>query len=160
MSAMLAAHPVTAHQDCPKTAPERGAPVTWWENVGGHPVSDSILVVEDDESSRQMMTVMPKLAGFTVESAQDGGEALSRLLIDPRPRLVMLDIMMPVVDGLTILRWVKTNPVTAAIPVVMVSAKSDPLARHTAELHGAAGFIVKPFAPDKAIATIHGILAA
>jgi CheY-like chemotaxis protein len=133
--------------------------MTWWENVGGQPASDSILVVEDDESSRQMMTVMLELAGFTVETAHDGGEALHRLLLDPQPRLVMLDIMMPVVDGLTVLRWVKTNPGTATIPVVMVSAKADPLARHTAELHGAAGFIVKPFAPEKAIATIEGILA-
>jgi two-component system chemotaxis response regulator CheY len=134
--------------------------VTWWENVGGKPVSDSILVVEDDESSRQLVTVMLELAGFTVEAAQDGGEALSRLLVDPAPRLVLLDIMMPVVDGLTILRWIKNNPATTRIPVVMISAKSDPLARHTAELHGAAGFIVKPFAPDKAIATIQGILVA
>jgi CheY-like chemotaxis protein len=132
--------------------------MTWWEAIGGHAVGNPVLVVEDEPATRQLLTSMLELAGFTVEAVRDGGEALSRLLRDPLPSLLILDIMMPVIDGLTILRWVTSHPRTAGIPVVMASAKSDPLAIRLATVDGAAGFISKPFSPDEALKVIAGAL--
>ena len=81
-----------------------------------------IYCVEDDNSIRELMLYTLRASGFDAEGFCDGQhlfEALSRRL----PRLIILDIMLPGMDGLEILKYLRTNPATATVPVIMATAK-------------------------------------
>ncbi|GAC1597833.1 MAG: hypothetical protein NVS3B21_22780 [Acidimicrobiales bacterium] len=104
-----------------------------------------VLVVDDEPAICRMVPQMLELEGFRAEGVLDGPAALRRLEQEPLPDVVLLDIMMPGMDGFSVLRDIKNNPVTAHLPVGMVSAKKDPLASRRAVAGGAVGLIDKPF---------------
>mgnify|MGYP002401680363 FL=1 len=104
-----------------------------------------VLVVDDEPAVCRMIPMMLELEGFAAEGVLDGATALARLRDEPRPDVILLDIMMPEMDGFTLLRHIKGDPELAHIPVGMVSAKKDPLASRRAAASGAIGLINKPF---------------
>jgi CheY-like chemotaxis protein len=106
----------------------------------------TVLLAEDDPFMRRVSEVSLRRAGFTVQSVGDGTEALQLLegcLVD----LVILDGLMPTMDGLEACRRLKANPRTAGIPVIMLSARTEASDQEDGLAAGAAGYIKKPFNP-------------
>jgi CheY-like chemotaxis protein len=106
----------------------------------------SVLLAEDDPFIRRVSEVSLKRAGFTVQSVGDGTEAL-QLLEESLVDLVILDGLMPTMDGLEACRRLKANPRTASIPVIMLSARAEDSDQADGLAAGAAGYIRKPFDP-------------
>jgi DNA-binding response OmpR family regulator len=103
-----------------------------------------ILIVEDDEDLVNLSTHWLERAGYTVEHAPDGNAALDLLDNDPLPVLVLLDVMLPKIDGFEVLRRIRADTRTRNLPVVMVTSFSrDADAARGREL-GANDYIVKP----------------
>ena len=103
-----------------------------------------ILIVEDDDDLVNLATHWLERAGYTVEHASDGAAALTLLKNSPLPALVLLDVMLPKIDGFELLRLIRANPRTKELPVIMVTSFSrDKDAKHGRDL-GANDYIVKP----------------
>lgn len=116
-----------------------------------------ILVVEDEKDLIELIKYNLEKEGFQVISAADGEEGL-RLVQRRRPVLVLLDLMLPVIDGLEVCRKIKKDPQTAGIPVVILTVK-DAEADIVAGLEvGADDYITKPFSPRVLIARVRAIL--
>jgi two-component system alkaline phosphatase synthesis response regulator PhoP len=107
-------------------------------------VRKKILVVEDNADQVELLRFNLKKAGFAVGTALNGIEALkkARSLL---PDLVLLDLMLPELDGLAVCEVLRRDPTTASVPIIMVTAMSSHLARLTGMEAGAADFITKPF---------------
>ena len=103
-----------------------------------------ILVVEDNADQVELLRFNLKKAGFAVGTALDGIEALkkARSLL---PDLILLDLMLPELDGLAVCEVLRRDATTASVPIIMVTAMSSQLARLTGMEAGAADFITKPF---------------
>ena len=101
----------------------------------------SILVVEDDPNIREVLCELLRSEGYPVVSAADGAEALEKLATIPRPTLVLLDLMMPRVDGWQVLKIMREQDHLAPVPIIITSATAD--AR--SGLHGANEIIKKPY---------------
>jgi CheY-like chemotaxis protein len=107
-----------------------------------------VLIVEDEHDNREIMrAVVEDILGYRALLAADGVEAL-RLASDHRPRLVIMDLMMPVLDGFETIRKLKAGHDTAPIPVIAISALSRPVDRHRALENGADAYLSKPFDLD------------
>jgi DNA-binding response OmpR family regulator len=119
--------------------------------------SKRILVCDDDELLVDLLTYRLGARGYQVSAARDGGEALTRLAED-RPDAVVLDAMMPVVDGFEVLRRIREQPETAALPVVMLSARKQERDIVGALELGASDFVVKPFIPEELLARLARLL--
>jgi DNA-binding response OmpR family regulator len=116
-----------------------------------------ILVAEGEPQTAQLIEFKLKQQGFEVLHARDGDGAINTF---PRvmPDLVLLDAMMPVMDGFEVLRRVKESPVLKNIPVIMLTAKNkDKNVVAGLEL-GAADYIVKPFSPAELVARVRKVL--
>src|SRR3712207_9589138 len=85
-----------------------------------------ILVVEDNPDSRETLTLILEGVGYEVKSAENGREALTTLKNHPHPCIILLDLMMPVMDGWEFRQHQQNDPNLAQIPTVVVSAISDP----------------------------------
>ncbi len=109
----------------------------------------TILIVEDDEDIREAMVDMLHLEGYLVETAFNGREALYKLPNIPRPCLILLDMMMPVMNGMEFLKLMRQNPAIADIPVLVISAN-----KNQKDIPGVAGFLRKPVDIDDVIAQI------
>ncbi|HIC94253.1 MAG TPA: response regulator [Anaerolineae bacterium] len=111
---------------------------------GGKRMSPKILVVDDDRNLLRLFEYVLQKAGFTVITAMDGERGLELALAE-RPDLVMLDLKMPKLDGMEVLRKLKADPSTAAIPVVVITASAQKADAERALQEGAVGYLVKPF---------------
>jgi excisionase family DNA binding protein len=109
-----------------------------------------VLIVDDDERLREYVRVNLEMEGYKVREAGDAEEGL-RVLEEAKPDLVLLDVMMPRVDGWEMLRRVHERHGVGAIPVVMFSSKVDERAEEEAASRGAQGFIGKPFDPQELV---------
>jgi DNA-binding response OmpR family regulator len=103
-----------------------------------------ILVVEDEEDLASLVEVNLRLSGYDVSTAGDGGAALEAVSQDP-PDLILLDVMMPVLDGWQVLRRLKEDEEFATIPVVMLTALSEERDIIRGHLQGAVRYLTKPF---------------
>ena len=101
-----------------------------------------VLVVDDDARVRAGLSRLLRATGFSVTDAADGQEALARLA-EFTPDLVLLDLVMPDIDGFEVLRHIRSEPRSATIPVIMLSASSDPTVRRQAADAGANEFLWK-----------------
>jgi len=117
-----------------------------------------ILIADDEVYMLRLLEMTFKKGGYTVVTSRDGQEALARAASDG-PQLIVLDIMMPGLDGLGALRQLKGNPATSNIPVVVLSAKGHALTKVEAELAGAVLFLAKPFSPNQLLSEVQKILA-
>ena len=120
-------------------------------------MANVILVVEDEESIRTLITLNLQAAGYTVEEAKDGTQALEKIK-SVKPDLVLLDWMLPGLDGLDVLRSLKSDPAFATLPVIMLTAKSEEYDIVLGLEMGATDYITKPFSNKVLIARIRAIL--
>jgi excisionase family DNA binding protein len=116
-----------------------------------------VLIVDDDERLREYVRVNLEMEGYTVQEAGSAEEGMD-VLDDLRPDLVLLDVMMPKVDGWEMLQRMHDRHGVGSIPVVMFSGKVDEGAAGEAEERGAQGFIGKPFDPQELIAQTKQLL--
>jgi DNA-binding response OmpR family regulator len=103
----------------------------------------TVLVVEDDPPLRRMVSLFLRAAGYRVRAAEDGSSGLA-LAQEERPDLVLLDLMLPELDGWEVLRRIKGDAFTAAIPVLVLTASVDPRLTEQALRLGATRFLAKP----------------
>jgi CheY-like chemotaxis protein len=120
--------------------------------------SQKILLADDEVYMLRLLEMTFKKGGYSVVSCRDGKEAVATAAT-LLPQLIVLDVMMPGLDGLGALRQLKGNPVTRNIPVVMLSAKGHALTKVEAELAGAVLFLAKPFSPNQLLGEVQKILA-
>ncbi len=116
-----------------------------------------ILVVDDEIYIVHILEFTLTMEGYEVLTAADGEEALRRLEQD-RPDLVVLDIMMPKVDGYEVLRRIRADEEFRQLPVILLSAKGRPIDRDTGLEIGADDYIVKPFSPRRLLEKIQDLL--
>jgi DNA-binding response OmpR family regulator len=121
-------------------------------------LSRRILVVDDDPRLLHVVAMYLSIEGYEVDTASNGDEGL-RLLEQRRPDLVILDVMMPGIDGLEACRRIKSNPETRAIPVVLFTALSRTDDVENGRAAGANRFINKPFSLIGLGAVIRSFLA-
>ncbi len=114
----------------------------------------SILIVEDDPEIRRLLADFMRKEGFETECA-DGGKAMDMALQRMRPDLIVLDLMLPGEDGLSICRRLRA---TDDIPILMLTAKSDEVDRVVGLEMGADDYLAKPFAPRELLARVRAIL--
>ena len=109
-----------------------------------------ILIVDDSPTEVFQMRRMLENHGFETESAADGAEGI-RKAREIRPDLILMDIVMPGVDGFRATRPLSNDPATRAIPVIMVSSKSQESDRYWGMRQGAVDFLVKPVTPAQLV---------
>lgn len=117
----------------------------------------TILAVDDSTSMRQMVSFTLKGAGYTVVEAKDGKEALG---IAKRQRfdLVLSDVNMPVMDGIELIKSLRTLPEYKFTPMLMLTTESGTDKKMQGKQAGATGWIVKPFNPDQLLNTIRKVI--
>jgi len=116
-----------------------------------------ILVADDEESIRTVVSFTLEQAGYAVETAANGDEALEKVYAAP-PDLILLDLMMPMVDGWEVLKLLRSDPQTEKIPVVLLTAKGEIRDKMFALQQGAADYVVKPFGKQDLLARIAQLL--
>jgi twitching motility two-component system response regulator PilG len=112
-----------------------------------------ILVVEDSSTTRKVIAVTLSQKGYEIIEAGDGLEALSKLN-EARPDLILLDIILPKMDGYKILSIIKENPEFGDIPVIMLTSKDGILNKVKGKVAGSAAYLTKPFDPSQLVQTI------
>lgn len=116
-----------------------------------------ILVVDDEENIRALVRFNLEKAGYQIMEASNGKNALE-IIAEDRPDLIILDLMLPVIDGLDVCRKLKGSLITSAIPIIMLTAKSDEVDRVIGLELGADDYLTKPFGPRELIARIKAVL--
>ncbi|MCM8811427.1 MAG: response regulator transcription factor [Candidatus Omnitrophica bacterium] len=116
-----------------------------------------ILVVEDEKNIIQIVTYNLEKEGYQTVLAKDGEAALEKLKQET-PDLVILDLMLPKVDGLEVCRQIRANPKTAYLPVIMLTAKTQETDRVVGLEVGADDYVSKPFSPRELVARVKAIL--
>jgi DNA-binding response OmpR family regulator len=107
------------------------------------------LIVEDDEQIAYLLRFILEREGFKVESAADGRLAHDLIMNGPTPALVLLDVMLPFIDGYQLLAAIRARKGWENVPVLMLTAKSQEKDIVRALDSGAADYMVKPFRPDE-----------
>ena len=118
---------------------------------------EKILIVEDEEDVMELIRYNLAKEGFRCDAACNGQEALGNAMATA-PDLVLLDLMLPEVDGLDVCKQLKRSPLTEHIPIVMVTAKSDETDIVTGLELGADDYITKPFSPKVLVARVRAVL--
>ena len=117
-----------------------------------------ILIVEDEESLLKLESILLSSKGYRVTGVMDGKSALAEVQSN-KPDLVILDIMLPEMDGFEVCMQIKTNPETRHIPVVMLTAKKTIQDQARGQEVGCDAYITKPFKSSKVLDTIQEILS-
>ncbi len=117
----------------------------------------TVLLVEDSLTTREMMTKLLIKEGLKVDIASNGVEALG-ILNQKEFDVVVLDIVMPKMNGYEVCRRVKSDPKTEQVPVVICSSKGEEFDRYWGMKQGADAYITKPFQPSELVSTIKKIL--
>lgn len=118
-----------------------------------------LLLAEDDEFSRDMLVRRLERQGFEMIAAADGREAILAAR-QHRPDLIIMDLDMPVVDGRSAMRALKSDPHTFKIPIVVLTAHADPADVAEAVSHGCAGYETKPIVLRRLVERIQSVLGA
>ncbi len=112
-----------------------------------------ILVVDDEPFMLRMIQIILERGGYAMVAAASGDEAIE-IARKEQPGLIIMDAMMPKMDGFTALRLLKGEPVTNSIPVIMLTANPHKFSREEAESSGATVFLTKPFSPTQLLEEI------
>ena len=116
-----------------------------------------VLIVEDEANIRQLVKYNLEKESFQVIEAEDGLQGL-RLAKAEKPDLVLLDLMLPQMDGLEVCRSLKGNQATAALPIIMLTAKSEEIDKVIGLELGADDYMTKPFSPRELVARVKAVL--
>jgi DNA-binding response OmpR family regulator len=117
-----------------------------------------ILVVDDEPDALEVLGFKLREAGYVPVFAQDGARALAAVRAE-RPALVVLDLMLPEVDGLEVCKLLRRDPATAAIPILMLTARAAEMDRIVGLELGADDYVTKPFSPRELVLRIKKLLA-
>jgi two-component system alkaline phosphatase synthesis response regulator PhoP len=120
-------------------------------------VRKTILVVDDDDDTVELVSFNLKRAGYAIATASNGVEAIKKAR-SMAPDLILLDIMMPELDGLDVCEMLRRDSTTSSIPIIMLTALSGELGRMTGLGSGATDFISKPFSPKRLLERIEAVL--
>jgi twitching motility two-component system response regulator PilH len=116
-----------------------------------------VLIVDDSMTQRQLMSSVLEQFGLTVLVATDGVEAWEQIQ-RVHPDIVVLDIIMPRMNGYEVCRKIKTDPTLHSLPVVMCSSKTEEFDRYWGMKQGADAYLSKPFQPKELLSTIQKLL--
>lgn len=119
-------------------------------------MSKRILIVEDDPAIGPMIAQIVRLEGYESTVVQEGRRAIDALRAG-RYDMVVLDVMLPGLDGLGVLRQIREDPATKEVPVVMLTAKSDDETTWAGWRAGCNYYMTKPFEPERLLATLHSV---
>ena len=114
----------------------------------------NILVVEDEASIAEVVSLYLKRAGYNVQIASDGRQALN-LLEKQIPDFVILDLMLPEVDGLSLTRWLRDR---SDVPIIMLTARREEIDRIAGLEMGADDYVVKPFSPQELVSRVRAVM--
>jgi phosphate regulon transcriptional regulator PhoB len=120
-------------------------------------VTTDVLVVEDEPDIRNLIVHHLTRDGFRCRTAATGAEALTRVRA-AAPDLVVLDLMLPEMNGLEVCRRLRGDPTTAAVPIIMLTAKTDEVDRVVGLEMGADDYVAKPFSPKELVARVRAVL--
>ena len=120
-------------------------------------MAKKILIADDEEDVKVVVQLFLESKGYEIVTAFDGLDALQKAK-DEKPDMILLDIMMPLIDGFEVCRKLKEDPETAEIPVIMLSASSHAESKQKGLDVGAIDYIVKPFVPENLENVVRGIL--
>jgi len=121
-------------------------------------VAVDVLVAEDDEQIAKILVAIFAREGLSVHHAPDGMAAREFIANSPVPRLVLLDVMMPYVDGFQLVQEIRAKPDWGNVPVAMLTAKSQEKDVIKAIKSGANEYIVKPFQPGELVARLKRLM--
>lgn len=116
-----------------------------------------ILIAEDEPSILESLDFILKRAGWSIETVTDGEAALVALR-RLKPRVVVLDVMLPKRSGFEVLKQIRADPATRDLPVLILTAKGQTQDRRTAEELGATGFVTKPYANAEVVGAVRRLL--
>jgi twitching motility two-component system response regulator PilH len=116
-----------------------------------------ILVVDDNHTPREVICEALKQFNIQVKEAVNGVEA-TKILEEEKFNLVITDVVMPEMNGYELCRWIKTNPATEKVPVIICSTKGEEFDIHWATKQGADAYIIKPFKTMELLKTIKYLL--
>lgn len=119
-------------------------------------MTKTILTVDDSRTIREMVSFTLKGAGYTVLEAEDGEKALV-LLKDKTVDIIITDLNMPVMDGLTLIKNLRQDARFKFIPILMLTTEADDTKKKEGRDAGATGWIVKPFEPEKLIQVVQKV---
>jgi two-component system chemotaxis response regulator CheY len=120
-------------------------------------MSASILTVDDSASLRMAIRIALTAAGYAVTEACDGADGLSKAAAT-RFDLIVTDLNMPNMDGLSMIRALREQPAQAGVPIIFLSTESDAEVKAQAKAAGATGWLVKPFEPEQLIRVVQKVL--
>jgi two-component system chemotaxis response regulator CheY len=120
-------------------------------------VNKTVLVVDDSISMRKMVCLTLERAGYATIEGADGQDALTRIA-GKRVDLVVTDLNMPVMDGLTFIKTLRARPEFRLTPILMLTTEAHESKKQAGRAAGATGWIVKPFNPPQLLATIAKVL--
>jgi two-component system phosphate regulon response regulator PhoB len=118
---------------------------------------DTVIIVEDEEDILQLLEYNFQNAGFATVLSRDGHDALAKIRRQ-RPDLVVLDIMLPGLDGFEVCRQIKRDPKVSQVPVIMLTARGEEVDRIVGLELGADDYVVKPFSPRELILRARAVL--
>ncbi len=116
-----------------------------------------ILIVEDEPHMLRVTELSLRKGGYDILTARNGREAIE-LAEREAPALIVMDVTMPEMDGITALKRLKATPATAGIPVIMLTSRGQRITREEAEGSGAALYLTKPFSPSALAAAARRII--
>lgn len=117
----------------------------------------TVLIVDDSQTLRQMLSELLQHQGMKVLQATNGIEAKEQILTHT-PDLVITDLIMPEMNGYELCRWIKSEPSTQNLPVLICSTKSEEYDRYWGMRQGADAYITKPFHPPELLKTVKQLL--
>lgn len=117
----------------------------------------TVLVVDDEPLTRDLLRMMLERADFRVQEAEDGLDALTKIE-ETQPDVVILDVMMPNMDGFVVCRMLRENPATSSLPVLMLSAKTQPEAVEEGLAAGATRYLPKPISYKELVRHVSEVL--
>ena len=120
-------------------------------------VKKKVLIVDDEPNVRRLSRIILNKQ-FDIIEAEDGRQALEQVTAQ-KPDVILMDMMMPKMDGLTACHIIKTDPLTKATPIIMVTAIGFELNIRLSQQMGANGYVTKPFLPQELLGKILEVLA-
>jgi len=120
-------------------------------------MSASILTVDDSPSLRMAIKIALTGAGYAVEEAGDGQQGLAATNAQ-RFDLIVTDLNMPNMDGLTMIKEIRKSPAQSGVPIIFLTTESDDSMKQQAKAAGATGWLVKPFVPEQLVRVVQKVL--
>jgi two-component system response regulator ResD len=123
----------------------------------GDSLTQSVLIVDDEPMARTLLRLMLVRAGFNVSEAEDGFDALEKVQIN-QPDIILLDVMMPGMDGFSVCEALRQRKETATLPIIMLSAKTDLDSINKGLRVGATKYLTKPISPEELNRHVNDVL--